>query len=156
MGIKDHLIQRYHAFKSMGHDNPIESFILEHGKEYALGPKSFAKSKMKSGLCYMNAATQVFENHDLTYVEGYASVYGIPIQHAWVIDREGQIIERTMTEEPVDRNLEYFGVEFSTAYLMQAVLKNEYYGLLGGFYNHKTIGLLLAGQADFKPKREDA
>jgi hypothetical protein len=48
-------------------------------------------------MCYENCQIIAFEVDDLTYVEGWAieAQYGLPLEHAWLVDGEGNIVDPT-------------------------------------------------------------
>lgn len=121
-------------------------FILKHGKDYDPGPDTFKGPRMEQGMCYMNCMHRVLESDNLTYVEGYVTVYGIPIQHAWLVDTEGNLIDPTLANDAQSRVGEYFGVPFSQKYVLVSAKKNGYYGLLDPFYNRKTLYPLIEGK----------
>ncbi len=119
------------------------SFIQKHGQPFIANEKTFEGPRGPMKMCYMNATQEALQNPDRTYVEGYITVHGIPIEHAWTVDKTGQIYDPTINP---DENISgYFGVPFSTEYLLQAALKNKVYGLLGHASN-KTLKPLLEGK----------
>lgn len=129
----------------------VAAFILEHGKFYELGPHTFKGRRRAQGMCYMNATRVAIENRSMTYVEGVVTVYGVPIDHAWNVDPEGNTVDTTIRDAEDCRMADYFGVAFSTEYVLAASLKNRVYGLLG-YNSRKTIPDLLSGKADWRPK----
>ena len=69
------------------------------------------------------------ENKSFTYVEGYASmelVEGLPFAHAWVVSRDGVVIDNTWRTP----GTAYLGVAFSTSYLRKTLMTLESYGIL--------------------------
>src|ERR1019366_9509755 len=88
-------------------------------------------------------------NPSLTYVEGYITVHGVPIKHAWTVDEDGQVVDSTIDGAGKVDN--YFGVPFSTTYLEKTLVKNKVYGLLD-FNSLKTLKPLLRGdEKEFSP-----
>lgn len=128
--------------------SPIHRFILENGRPFETGPQSFEGERMEQGACFSNATLKTLWDRKLNYVEGYACVHGVPLQHAWCVDRKGLIVDPTWSNEPHQTN--YFGVQFSKKYLRMATLKNGYYGLLDAYYQRKTIPGLISGEAKFR------
>lgn len=60
--------------------------------------------------CYQNAGLLVVQNPTLTYCEGFAvSRVGVPVQHAWCLDAQGQVVDPTWpdTEQAWYRGLPY-------------------------------------------------
>lgn len=121
-------------------NDPLASFLLAHGKDYALGPQSFAGKRGEQGMCYMNAAHLALDNTGLTYVEGMVSVCGIHIDHAWCVSADGIVIDPTLANG--DDIAGYFGVPFLTDYVRKACLRNGVYGLLG-YELRKTLSKLV-------------
>ena len=115
-------------------DHPFMRFMLDNGKDYAIGPDTFAGRREARGRCYMNATLLALET-DLTYVEGMMSFLGVVIDHAWCVNADGVVIDPTL--EPHDDTGDYFGVPFLTDYVRAAALCNGYYGLLGD-HSRKT------------------
>jgi hypothetical protein len=89
----------------------------------------------------MNATRLVIQCPWLTYVEGKVTCYGVPIDHAWCIDREGIVIDPTArkAEDGFARIGEYFGVPFLREYVRRATLLNDCYGLLDWYHARKTM-----------------
>ena len=127
--------------------SPISKFMLEHGQSFTIGPDTYKGRRMKRGQCFRNATLRAVRNPRLKYVEGYATVYGVPLQHAWNVRDDGALIDPTWEGTAKEH---YFGVAFSTEYITSAMLKNGYYGALDGFYNRHTIKDLIEGKAKFK------
>jgi hypothetical protein len=125
----------------------MASFYLAHGRDYAIGPNSFAGPREPAGKCYMNASLAVFNDDDLTYVEGKVFIHGVPIEHAWCATADGSVIDPTLTGSDDDGSFDYikdyFGVPFRTDYVRKACLRNGYYGLLGIFNARKTLPKLV-------------
>lgn len=110
------------------------------------GPKSFVKLEgrfmpvpdspppiklrtMKE--CFKNSTDFVMEHSErYDYCEGYVFLPNlpIPIHHAWVWDNKtGTLIDPTLGWMP---KAQYWGVKFSSAFLIANIVKNKYYGLL--------------------------
>jgi hypothetical protein len=107
--------------------NHFYKILLEHGREFTPGVKPKKKGRMKQ--CYKNATSLVFSAPDkLTYCEGFMSVNGLPLQHAWVTDDTGAAIDPTPLSPELE--LAYFGIPFNTDYLTTTALETKVYGLL--------------------------
>lgn len=129
-------------------DKSPARFVLENGVPYTVNEKTFKGKRAPMHECYKNAALDALNHEDRTYVEGYVSVHGIPIEHAWTVDASGQVYDSTIHAN--DAVAGYFGVPFSNEYLMKTLLKNKVYGLLG-MESRKTLEPLLKGESkDFK------
>lgn len=152
IGIYEHLNHLTAVFKPKVGDHPA-SFIMKHGQPFVANEKTYAGKRGPMKMCYMNATQEVLNNPDRTYVEGYITVYGIPIAHAWTVDKTGQIYDPTINP---DVNISgYFGVPFNTEYVLKAALKNKVYGLLG--HGSKTLPELMEGkEPDFKASMDSS
>lgn len=120
-------------------------FVLDNGRSFAATDATYVGKRGTMKQCYMNAAKAAQEDHGLTYVEGYVTVHGVPIKHAWTVDGDGSVVDQTITSgENVG---DYFGVPFSTDYLNRTLVENGTYGLLG-HHSKKTLEPLLKGEVD--------
>lgn len=133
-----------------GMGSRLHKFLLANGQAFDTTPTTWDGPRMQQGMCFMNATHMVLEHPDLTYCEGLVTVYGISIDHAWVIDKAGKVIDPTLTKAPGERLGEYWGVPFKTEYLRKSIYKNGVYGLLGWPYAKKTCETLFEGRT--KPK----
>src|SRR5260221_725834 len=111
-------------------DNKLYQFIFKNGMDCQFDPtRSFNIAPGVAQGCYRNATLVALERGDLTYVEGYATVHGVPISHAWLVDRTGLVLEPTLRpKDSADRTIGYFGVPFKTEYVLKALKKNKVYG----------------------------
>ena len=137
--IKKHLAWIAHSFP----DQPLaEPFVLQHGRPYIPDAETYAGKRQQMHMCFMNATRDALNNSDRTYVEGYITIHGVPIQHAWTVDSSGRIHDPTIT--PSEHVAGYFGVPFSTDYVLHCMEKNRVYGVLG-HESRKTLEPLLRG-----------
>lgn len=88
-------------------------------------PSKYKRMTVKE--CFSNALHLALDDEDLTYVEGYAQSPMIPTSHAWVIDRNGEVIDPTW-DTPESNG--YFGIAFDTEFALRLVDQQGYYGLL--------------------------
>ncbi len=95
----------------------FEKAILEHGVSAPPKPRP---PNIKRGVpthCYYNCQQLVLKYQSLTYVEGYAVPQGfkflMPINHAWVLDADGKVIDPTW--EPF--GICYLGIPMTTEWL---------------------------------------
>ena len=95
----------------------FEKAILEHGVFGKPKPRPRNVKRGLPKLCYYNCQQIVSYSTDFTYVEGYAVPQGFsfltPINHAWLIDKEGNAIDPTW--ESV--GLCYLGIPLQTTWL---------------------------------------
>lgn len=76
--------------------------------------KSFSKSKSKQ--CFDNAYAYVINNPESSYVVGYVTVHGVPIEHAWIKSNEKYF---DITFRPADENEYYSLFELSFDKLLE-------------------------------------
>ena len=102
--------------------------LLEHGQFFKPQgkPRHIRWAMQKE--CFKNAAHLALEHKDLTYVEGYADSDLFPLEHAWVVDAAGVVIDNTWRSP----GTVYYGIPFRRAFLVKALVTSGYYGLLGG------------------------
>ena len=143
--LQDHVAMMHRAWP----DNLLMRFYLAHGRDYAIGPATFAGPRGKPQQCYMNATLLALRDSTVTYVEGYVSCV-VPLQHAWCVTADGVVIDPTLgdaklgsTAGTTDRISDYFGVPFRTDYLMKASTRNKRYGLLDIMSAPKTMPKLI-------------
>ena len=143
----DSELKRHVAAMARVWGNPMHRFLLDHGRDYPTGPHSFSMPRGKPQACYQNSTHLALDLPHLTYVEGYVTVYGVPINHAWCIDEEGVVvdvtIDRAISGGGTARIGEYFGVPFRADYVRKAAILNAHYGLLDPYYNRKTVTKLI-------------
>ena len=91
-------------------------FILRHGRAFEWRARPRGVGMGAPRLCFDNAACLALRApRRYTYVEGYAInklVAGYPVAHAWCIDLEGFVVDRTW-----DKGADYFGVPFRVGYV---------------------------------------
>lgn len=73
--------------------------------------------------CFSNSISYAITREDVFYAEGYAidPEIPIPIQHAWLVDREGAVIDTTWDNA---REHIYFGIAFTRSFVSK-VLANS-------------------------------
>ena len=99
------------------------------------------------GNCFGNAFRTMIRLWDLhnepewCYVEGFAStrLIDLLIPHAWLSNRNGDVLELTWIHKPGD--ITYYGIPFDFNYVMRATTKSGYYGVLtpGELYNDELF-----------------
>lgn len=117
----------YEAFDvPNGRETAIRSLMLEYGRPFYMGERTFAVQRGTPKQCYMNAYKLADWNSRLTYVEGWCHMGLIPIEHAWCIDRQGQVHDSTLPEASG-----YFGIPFRPDYVRATALRTRVYGIIG-------------------------
>ena len=105
----------------------IEDFVLTYGREFPFAVLPAGVRKRRLGRCFSNAWQLVESNPGkYIYVEGFALSI-IPMEHAWCIDRQGNIIDPTWHD---GRGSQYFGVPFKSDFVRATILERERYGVL--------------------------
>lgn len=130
-----------------------EQFLLDNGHPYVVNAKTYEGPRDPMHMCYKNATLAALKNPDRTYVEGYVTVHGVPIEHAWTIDEKGQVYDSTVKPDMGIGG--YFGVPFKTDYVLAAGLLNKQYGLLS-YETRKTLAPLLKGKTQGYKAEADA
>lgn len=105
-------------------DHPWLRILCEHGR--AMTPKivNDLSGTREMGQCYRNSALLMM-NDEFTYCEGYALKPGlIPLEHAWLLDRDGLVIDPTWPEE-----CEYFGVPMKDEFVLEMATSIQHYGI---------------------------
>lgn len=130
--IKQHLsviaeMQRVRPFPP-GILNSFATLQLTYGREYDTDARTFEGRRMQAKMCYRNAGTLALDDPSLTYVEGFTTVSGIPIEHAWCINQAGTVIEPTLSHRSGSGG--YFGIPLRTSFLRSELLRREVWGVL--------------------------
>jgi len=115
-----------HAAKNLPFLREAE-FLLEHGRFYTPRPLPKGLKAGRQRGCYLVSQLHAGNTADLTYVEGYGQCSGFCHPHAWCVDAEGEVIDRTWTGRtgrPVGQA--YFGVPLDRAYVKELLLARKY------------------------------
>jgi len=89
-----------------------------------------ATAPMPRKQCFKNAFALASSNPGgLAYVEGLALTSGIPLHHAWCVDRDGNVSDPTWP----DLGQAYFGVALDIDAMRAHVLAKGTYGFIEGF-----------------------
>jgi hypothetical protein len=164
MSMRQHFIEMRNVFGR----NVYNDFMIAHGVEYVIGPDTYAGRRGIPKSCFENAFHLAHEDKSLTYVEGKACCFGVPLDHAWCVNSEGVVVDPTIVNGH-DRMSDYFGVPLQTKYVARAIVTNNVYGVLDYFHANLTVTKLfelglVEGQAWLlnlerlpkKPKRKRA
>ena len=128
MNIEKMLQAEIDNFAVIGYPALMQRFVVRNGR--AMTPVKDVPLDVKRGQpknCFMNATHLAFQGYQ--YVEGYAYAPNLPIliQHAWVIDTDGNVIDNTWERR---EGTQYFGVEFDIDVLTDEIHRTGVYGLL--------------------------
>lgn len=117
-------------------------FVLDNGRAFNITDKTFSGGRMTQKECYRNAALKMMDTHGLTYVEGYVHIGPLAIEHAWLSDKSGNVIDPTLNEKNYTKGSvyprAYFGVPFNDQYVSRALVRSGMYGLITGT-NHQLL-----------------
>lgn len=115
--------------------------LLKYGKPCYMNENSFDGPRHKVKACFMNAYKMATSDHSLIYVEGKTDIGPLVIEHAWVITKDGSVIDPTLTLESKSGIYPrgYFGIPFKTDYIMKVALRSGVYGVLDVMSNRPLI-----------------
>lgn len=128
--IKDHLTMIDSSYGVPGGlKTTPERLILEHGQAFPTNADTYKGKRGTPHRCFENSAKHALQNPDLdlTYVEGYMTVSGVPLKHAWTVDRKGFVIDPTITAGAAKG---YFGVPFTKEYVHNTAMRTKYWGII--------------------------
>jgi hypothetical protein len=99
--------------------------LMRYGRDFrpsALRPNWLLTGERKN--CFNNATAYAAVRDDVFYAEGYALEpdLPIPVQHAWLVDRAGKVIDPTWDDT---KDHVYFGIAFNRAFVMSMVEMNS-------------------------------
>jgi len=107
--------------------------VLAYGKPAMWDEESFKGRRGKVHHCFANVGRIAMEGSGAVYVEGFVSVQGIPVEHAW-LEWQGRLIDPTL---PNGDGIEgYYGIAFATSYLAKTMAKTGIWGLIS-YTNHE-------------------
>jgi len=114
-------------------------FILAAGRKYdnRLLQHRFGRGMLQA--CYRNACDLALAHPgELTYCEGRALSCGIiPIEHAWCVTPDGEVVDTTWSEDECS----YFGVCFDTEWLHGWVESRPRYGVMAELFPLELLHL---------------
>jgi hypothetical protein len=118
-----------------------DMLLLKYGRPFYMNDKTFAGKRGQIKGCFMNSFNLVMRNPGLTYVEGKCHIGVLPIDHAWVITKDGRVIDPTLRQREGSRVTPhgYFGIPFTTDYIRKVALRSGYFGILDGMINPHII-----------------
>lgn len=140
-----------------GQRNPAHDWFANHGQNFIIDEETFIGGEPKQ--CYKNAFRAMMSNEfggedseELSYVEGFIAVHGVPIHHAWLVTKDGKVRDYTLREESRSYVTEYFGVPLDWEYVTKATLKQGVYGLTTGDSYRAFAQILKDGDKALKNK----
>lgn len=117
--------------------DPMATILDRHAVTWMPGTNTYRGRRMRIKDCYRNCGTRASRHLTMTYCEGYIQFLGIPISHAWLLNRKGEVIDPTLRRTEDDPPTPYVGVAFRTEYLIRTVLDKDVWGLL--HYDNREI-----------------
>lgn len=104
-------------------------FRLHRGVHFQAQPLPSGIEQGPKKQCFQNASMLAFENRSkYTYVEGWAFSGLLPVDHAWCVDAEGNVVDPTW-DNPQD--CAYFGIPLDTNFVFKRVQSSECWGVFG-------------------------
>lgn len=129
----------------------VAKMLIDHGRGFEVDAESFIGGTPQQ--CYKNAAQAAWSDPELTYVEGYVGIHGVPIAHAWTTDKTGKVRDVTLSKDAAKMVTGYYGVPIKRDFLTATLLKSKVYGILTGSDNPKTVqSVITAAPADVVEK----
>jgi hypothetical protein len=139
LAINREFVERHHKPRPDWKHQSYYGLILDEGRHWS--PEDLADARVMAGVpkqCYKNAADRACASSgEYVYWEGWAWPKGlIPVEHAWVTDVNGVLVETTWRVVAT----EYVGVTFDDLTLRKKLVGQSYYGLLNNdFSNHEFL-----------------
>lgn len=117
----------------------IYELVMDQGKFFDPPDEPGVPDDIQAGeykACYENAAKCAGSKY--TYVEGYASIEGLPmpIEHAWLVTSDDQVIDPTWTD---GRGVAYYGVPMDTGWVNEILAETGTWGILSNFENIRWL-----------------
>lgn len=136
---------RYSSFEHLILEEGVEFTVARDAEEHAEWIAEYGVEVGEAKLCFMNAGRYLLEpgHGELYYAEGYA--HGIiPIHHAWLVTRDGRVIDPTWHGQGADSlrlGGAYVGVAFAEEALKRKLSETEVWGM----YDWRNPTLLVDG-----------
>lgn len=130
-GIRNYAATLAELHTRSGQELSMYSLLVEHGTERSWSAHEYEYGEM--GNCFGNAADLALWTPGLHYVEGLAlaGAFPIPLEHAWVEDDDGNVIDNTW--KPDDRDttaMTYLGIRVPDPLLRNTLMRRQVYGVL--------------------------
>ncbi len=122
------LLDGMYAKQGMFH--PFLRLLLDHGR-LMTAKQHAVTGTMRMGGCYRNATETMMSGEGLHYCEGIALKRGlIPLNHAWLVDADGQVVDPTWKE----LDTEYLGLIFKDEFVFEMLDKMGHWGISENLY----------------------
>jgi hypothetical protein len=125
----DKLLEIATGLESMGIKKNLFSLVAHNGTEFKADVRPDDLPTDEVGQCFKNATLHSIA-YNCTYVEGYVFVHGIPLHHAWCIDKNGKVLDTTI---PDQEKWEYVGIPMTADFVMEAITSSDVYGVLDNY-----------------------
>lgn len=110
------------------HMRPLESLVLEYGRDYRGAKRPAGLRKQRDRMCFKNAARLALRDTALRYVEGFAIHRGlIPVFHAWCATVDDVVVDPTWKHPELSV---YRGVPITHETLTRQLTRRRVYGVL--------------------------
>lgn len=133
-GVTDYLSMIRQNFPTQAGPNSNYGIQLGSGKQFFADDRTFGGPHGRPHQCYANASRAAMDDPNKTYVEGYVTVHGVPIEHAWTVDKQGNVMDPTIRDPKGIGG--YYGVPIKTDYLVATMLRTKVFGVFG-FHNRE-------------------
>jgi hypothetical protein len=113
----------------------VEDFVRLNGRSmpYRALPKNITPGSKKE--CIKNCYDlMVLCPQKYIYCEGYARG-DLPVQHAWLIDEAGFVVDPTWEEPTPSESREYYGIPFCIDYIHKVKARTGCHGILNNDHN---------------------
>jgi hypothetical protein len=137
---------RQHAeiYRLMERGPTFHGWLLEHGELCGQRVRRKGLTLMTKKHCFSNSMRTIMRHEvdwkEWFYTEGVVASPDLPIliDHAWLTNREGEVLDRTLRS----KGHSYFGIPFKPDFAIQETCKQGYYGLFsnGVMYNRDIVG----------------
>ena len=111
-----------------------QQLVLEHAQPRVATIRTDDRLDfMEVGQCYYNAYSAVLEQQGYTYVEGYAQTRFMVVEHAWLEDRDGTVIDPTwanLDSEVSGFEATYAGIRFTSEFVLANAARTGWTGIL--------------------------
>lgn len=158
------LRQNVDVYRQMGHGPIFHEWLLKHGELCGQRVKRKGLTLMTMKQCYSNSLRTIMhrevDRDEWFYTEGVVASHDLPIliDHAWLTNRKGEVLDRTLRSKGikgVDRTFSYFGIPFKPDFVIEETMRQGFYGLFsdGLMYNRNIVGKSVHGRRAWRRKK---